>query len=1064
MPFLQSKGVKVIALLSMPRHLRVFCLLSFVLFYAASYGQTREQNFIISRTYKKSSLTVSGNIYTATQEVNYVDGLGRPLQAVSGQGSPLLSGGTPKDLATQMEYDASGRLIKTYLPTPFDGSGSLKSGVSGASNDYYYNGANVCVPISGRGFSETQYEASPLNRVVKQYAGGTDRAVSFTYKVNNGGEVKNYTATENSLGQSGNYGDGQLTYVETLDENSNKTQEFKDKAGRVVLRRAFTSTEQFDTYYVYNDLSQLRYVLQPQFQSEGLEDKYAFRYEYNERGLVKRKYVPGGGWTGLTYDERDRLKESKDAAGRTIYYEYDALNRVIETGELVGTTKNPLTTTAYDTYSANASDFVNVGDNYPGSSRSDAKGYVTVTGARVIKSDGTYEGWLYTTIRYNDRYQVIQTIRNLYDLNGREIVTRDLRFDGQVLREQTRQELASGTHQVDKIYAYDHNDRVLGIQYVVKKNGAEKKKVDIAANRYDGIGQLKTKHLHSGLRDNNYIEKLEYCYTPRGWLSSVTGQKSSGTNYGLDLKYSNPTSGGLAQYNGNIAEMYWRRNGSESAGYRFEYDGLNRLKHANGIGVNQYSEKEISYDKNGNLLTLQRWNSSNMWDNLSYNYDGNRLKTVSDNGSNSLGFQKRLNIGGDDYYYDANGNATRDLNRNINTDGLRYNVLNLIRQAAVTNGPTVSYHYDGGGNKLRMDTGTPNTKYAGGFEYNQSNDLTRIAMEEGQIIVSGESYEFQYYLRDHLGNTRMVLNEAGTTIQETEYFPFGMPIPTGGTETANKYLYNGKEKQPGTEYLDFKWRQYDPAVARFFSVDRLSEKFTELTPYQFASNDPVAKIELDGLEGVRYQDLSEKNRYVYAGPVGGTGNDRIGVSGKASVGFQAGIVEKRFGVGVGYYVNAGSIDVGGLQLDLLDGVKTTDMADVSAGKGKFNFTTGGEIQFGAIGLEFENEKAFKGLNNFDQTVSVGLSIGGFKFSYIDQGAYSRSGRNDYFKVKDESKKSDVTVTFGESKSLKAVGLKVEGKAEVTMSLTFGKFIDKTPWVMRQDNTKHQPVKLLPAVY
>jgi hypothetical protein len=55
--------------------------------------------------------------------------------------------------------------------------------------------------------------------------------------------------------------------------------------------------------------------------------------------------------------------------------------------------------------------------------------------------------------------------------------------------------------------------------------------------------------------------------------------------------------------------------------------------------------------------------------------------------------------------------------------------------------------------------------------------LRRIGLEEGQLVrTSSGSYEVHYYLRDHLGNVRMVLKEDGSVLQETEYYAFGLPI------------------------------------------------------------------------------------------------------------------------------------------------------------------------------------------------------------------------------------------------------------------------------------------------
>jgi hypothetical protein len=58
----------------------------------------------------------------------------------------------------------------------------------------------------------------------------------------------------------------------------------------------------------------------------------------------------------------------------------------------------------------------------------------------------------------------------------------------------------------------------------------------------------------------------------------------------------------------------------------------------------------------------------------------------------------------------------------------------------------------------------------------------------------------------------------------------------------------------GLDWYDFKWRFYEPALGRFFTQDRLAEKFAYMSPYQFCSNSPIWMKELDGLEGIKYTD------------------------------------------------------------------------------------------------------------------------------------------------------------------------------------------------------------------
>jgi RHS repeat-associated protein len=841
---------------------------------SAVHAQSPDKNFILTRTYKTPVAAVSGDIGVATQQVNYADGLGRQLQSISAHASPDVSGTVPSDILTgHTEYDGAGRVSKVYAPYPVQGSGIYQGGANTGSVNYYNSSANFCLP-SNRGYALTEYEQSPLSRVKKQFGIGTDKAVEYYYGVN-GADVKLYNVSAAYvLSTSGNYTAGQLTYTETKDESGKIVREYQDHEGKAVLKRGYNSTDPlnpytnpFDTYYVYNDLSQLCFVLQPQYQDEGSLSKFAFQYQYNDRGLVSSKSIPGGGTTVMYYDNRDRLVRTTDGRGINSYIKYDELNRVIETGEgIVGSGEQALVKTFYDSYPASiASAFVNITDGYPGTSKTNVTGLVTVTGTRILNPDastanphGTYGNWLYTTTYYDERYNVIQTVRNLFDLGGTSLerVTRQVRFDGRIEKERTVQETGTGTYLVEKIYNYDHADRLLDTRYVVKKyvglNADLKKDITLSASRYDGIGHLKSKYLHSTV-SGVFVEQLDQCFTPRGFLSKVSGKSTSGDNFGFELKYSNPSSA-AAQHNGNISEMTWRQGTGGWVGYKFAYDGANRLITAEGLtGVSgladyAYHEKIGSYDKNGNIKSLERKANGVTWDNLIYSYtDGNRLSKVTDSGSASEGFKNGSSGDGDDYVYDGNGNTIQDSNRGIGNGDLKYNVLNLVREVVI-NGITLQYHYDAGGSKLRMSNsnGAVNTKYAGAFEYNNGNYLTRIATEEGQIVITnnGNDYAVEYYLKDHLGNTGMVINESGTMVQETEYFPFGLAISK--TAGSNKYLFLGKETQPETNWIDLQARFFDPAIGRFMVIDPETEGQDGFSPYHYSFNNPIRFSDPDG--------------------------------------------------------------------------------------------------------------------------------------------------------------------------------------------------------------------------
>ncbi len=214
----------------------------------------------------------------------------------------------------------------------------------------------------------------------------------------------------------------------------------------------------------------------------------------------------------------------------------------------------------------------------------------------------------------------------------------------------------------------------------------------------------------------------------------------------------------------------------------------------------------------------------------------------------------------------------RDLNKGIgdsNTDGITYNHLNLPTTIVVDNAPdvgTISYIYDATGAKLRKNVlkngnNTP-TDYAGNYVY-ENGSLKQFSHSEGYVEVDGNGgYDYVYSYLDHLGTVRLTYSdfngngsiEPGTEIlQERNTYPFGLEHKgyngnINGTES-NYQTYLGQEmnKELGLNWLTFRHRNYMPEIGRFFGVDPITEEYHYITPYQFASNNPVWKIELEGV-------------------------------------------------------------------------------------------------------------------------------------------------------------------------------------------------------------------------
>jgi RHS repeat-associated protein len=162
------------------------------------------------------------------------------------------------------------------------------------------------------------------------------------------------------------------------------------------------------------------------------------------------------------------------------------------------------------------------------------------------------------------------------------------------------------------------------------------------------------------------------------------------------------------------------------------------------------------------------------------------------------------------------------------------------------------------------DGGTPEmTYYFGPFVHEGlqggTSSLKYIITPEGRILNTGTDsspiWKWEYNLKDHLGNVRVVLTPSttagyATVLQEDNYFPFGMKMSQLSTSitTTNDYLYNGKQLQTsfGLNWYDYGARFYDPALERFTSVDPMAEKYSFQSPYCYAANNPIMYVDVNG--------------------------------------------------------------------------------------------------------------------------------------------------------------------------------------------------------------------------
>lgn len=243
-----------------------------------NYAQTPTslQNYIIEKTfrreYKVGSNITGKPVDSINVNIQYFDGLGRPLQTVQWQGSP-----SKKDIVQHIEYDGFGRESKKYLPYAEQSSnnGSYKSESKVNQLGFYQVGGgwDTYVVKTSKPYSETVFENSPLNRVLQQGAPGdvwqpassrsvtSGNTVVIDYGTNNQSDtasVRLWNIETNNLGarSTGNYVSGKLYRTITRDENwrsgrGGTVEEYKDFEDRVVFKACLGIRYEETRYLLY---------------------------------------------------------------------------------------------------------------------------------------------------------------------------------------------------------------------------------------------------------------------------------------------------------------------------------------------------------------------------------------------------------------------------------------------------------------------------------------------------------------------------------------------------------------------------------------------------------------------------------------------------------------------------------------------------------------------------------------------------------------------------------------------------------------------------------------------
>jgi RHS repeat-associated protein len=675
--------------------------------------------------------------------VQYMDGLGRPIQTNAVGQSPL-----QRDIISYQVYDQYGREPIKYLPyTIATNSGAFRTNAP-AEQTTFTNSFGA----GNFGFAQTVFEASPMNRPTEQGApgatwrtgqGANAHTMRYSWRTNNATDaVRNYA-------NSTTYGDNTLWMTEETDENNRIRQTFTDKLGRTVLVRQPIGSETANTYTIYDDYGRVTAVLPPEAtkligSNDWKNPTYAnmiYLYQYDVRGRLVSKTVPSAGLTNIAYDRLDRPVLTTDAKGVKMFTRYDILSRPAVTGRYWGAAAPGLTeplyetpsgaatyytatsfptdnnvhyyqSFVYDTYDLNANgtidaateSYTNPGESgYATTAFSRVRGKAVATRTAVLPAIVTTAShvpsqYLIARTYYNKKYLVIQVNKQNH-LGGQDVVSNGYDFANRLLRtKRSHIAVVNGTghnHGIWEEYVYDHASRLRFVRHKVNTGNW----VVTSAPLYDEMGRLRDKRLHASNYTNNaaininssfnYLQSVDYTYNIRGWLTGINDVNNctieAGDNladmFRMQLSYETTVGGGTAQYNGNISSIQWRSFVNNSCMEQQQY--------------------RFTYDEANRLKSADHYtNPSGSWvytnnyseSNINYDLNGN-IKTYTrrglTSGTNTFGIIDQLTYSYTDPYRPDRLTQMADAGSGIK--GFRHN----------SNATTPHYVYDDNGNIIQ---------------------------------------------------------------------------------------------------------------------------------------------------------------------------------------------------------------------------------------------------------------------------------------------------------------------------------------------------------------------------
>jgi len=650
----------------------------------------------------------------------------------------------------------------------------------------------------------------------------------------------------------------------TYDAAGNRTS-FMDERG-------FTTTAEFDelnrvtrvtdpvgaaTQYSYDALGRTTGIIDP---AGGL-----ITLEYDLLGQPVRRTDQLGGEMTWTYDAVGNALTGADEIGRVTTATYDSLNRLVSLTDPLGV----VTQFAYDANGnldsvtdpvGNVTSFthdaldrvIQVTDHLGAFSTSayDAVGRLT----QVVDRNGQTREFAYddmdrlTTETWLTGTLVVNTISYAYDAVGNLLTAGD-----------SFSQYTQTYDALNRVVSID-NLGTPGAPHVVLTNI-----FDAAGNRtsvsdgsgvtvsseYDDRNQLVQRDWSGGGIDS---ARLDYAYDTRGLLTGITRYAS------LDASVLVGTTTLVSDGKYRLTDLtHFDASGAVLADYEYTRDLADQLTQE----VHHGQTYEYTRDDFGQLLTATV--DGLLSEDYQYDDNGNRVSPQTVTGPDN----RLLEDANFTYQYDAEGNLIRRTDRLTAAYTLyQYDHRNRLVQADVFDSSgnrlaTVEFTYDVYDRLIARgvdpDGAGPqpadvrHTVYDGAHawaDYDGSGNVTaRYLFNDGADFIAvrwrpGEGTA--WYLTDHLGTVREIIDNSGTVLNQISYDSFGRILSQTDPNAGDRFTFTGREWDPDLGLYYYRARFYDPATGRFLSQDPLGFAAGDTNLYRYVGNSPLDFVDPSG--------------------------------------------------------------------------------------------------------------------------------------------------------------------------------------------------------------------------